>query len=436
MPLHPKKTLRIATGGVQTGDYTMVIGYPGRVNRYSSSFAVKQQADISAPIQAHYRMEQMKILDRWMNSDPKIRLKYADYYFSLSNVQEIREGEAYCYNRFRVPEVKAETQDKPLQEWIDADPARKAEYGNLLERVEQLMDEYDPRVEKDIFKFALGEFYSKVDREFQGDFFREVYDSFKGDVAAAADSLWDNSVFGDHGKLRKALHEPHPTEFYTDDPLYKYASSINIVPLNKKKAEIGEETTASLEALYKKALYLMREDKGVAQYPDANSTMRLTYGTVGPISPADAVTVDDHTSTEGILEKYRPNEYIFSLKPEIKALYEARNWGRWADKKSGKMYVNFISDNDITGGNSGSPVMNAEGDLVGLAFDGNKEGLTSDMYYDPVMNKCICVDIRYVMWILDEYMGMDYLFDELTFVPDKPSLHKAGRRNAGGKRVR
>ena len=134
VPLHPKKTLRIATGGVQTGDYTMVIGYPGRVNRYSSSFAVKQQADISAPIQAHYRMEQMKILDRWMNSDPKIRLKYADYYFSLSNVQEIREGEAYCYNRFRVPEVKAETQDKPLQEWIDADPARKAEYGNLVER--------------------------------------------------------------------------------------------------------------------------------------------------------------------------------------------------------------------------------------------------------------------------------------------------------------
>ena len=496
VPLHPKKTLRIATGGVQTGDYTMVIGYPGRVNRYSSSFAVRQQADITAPIQAHYRMEQMKILDRWMNSDPKIRLKYADYYFSLSNVQEIREGEAYCYNRFKVPEVKAETQDKPLQEWIDADPDRKAEYGNLverlgakydavkdveaqlnyyretyvrafrlnrminvivrygkdrdkaglpvaavadstklLERVEQLMEEYDPRVEKDIFKFALGEFYSKVDREFQGNFFREVYDSFKGDVAAAADSLWDNSVFSDHERLRKALHEPHPTEFYTDDPLYKYASGINIVPLNKKKAEIeGEETTANLEALYKKALYYMREDKGVAQYPDANSTMRVTYGTVGPISPADAVTVADHTSTEGILEKYRPNEYIFSLKPEIKALYEARDWGRWADKATGKMCVNFLSDNDITGGNSGSPVLNAEGDLVGLAFDGNKEGLTSDMYYDPVMNKCISVDIRYVMWILEKYMGMDYLFDELTFVPDKASLHKAGRRNADKKR--
>lgn len=180
----------------------------------------------------------------------------------------------------------------------------------------------------------------------------------------------------------------------------------------------------------------MREDKGIAQYPDANSTMRVTYGTVGPISPADAVTVDDHTSTAGILEKYRPNEYIFSLKPGIKALYEAQDWGRWADKQTGKMYVNFLSDNDITGGNSGSPVLNAEGDLVGLAFDGNKEGLTSDMYYDPVMNKCISVDIRYVMWILDKYMGMDYLFDELTFVPDKPSLHKSGRRNADKKRVK
>ena len=135
VPLHPQKTLRIATGGVSTGDYTMVIGYPGRVNRYSSSFAVKQQADIAAPIQAHYRMEQMKILDRWMNSDPAIRLKYADHYFSLSNVQEIREGEAYCYNRFKVPELKAAAQDAPLQEWIDADPQRKAEYGNLIERL-------------------------------------------------------------------------------------------------------------------------------------------------------------------------------------------------------------------------------------------------------------------------------------------------------------
>ena len=106
------------------------------------------------------------------------------------------------------------------------------------------------------------------------------------------------------------------------------------------------------------------------------------------------------------------------------------------DHGTGKMYVNFLSDNDITGGNSGSPVLNAEGDLVGLAFDGNKEGLTSDMYYDPVMNKCISVDIRYVMWILDKYMGMDYLFDELTFVPDKPSLHKSGRRNADRKRVK
>lgn len=498
VPLHPKKTLRIATGGVRTGDYTMVIGYPGRVNRYSSSFAVKQAAEISCPIQAYYQKKQMEILDRWMNSDPEIRLKYADRYFSLSNVQEIREGEAYTYTRFRVPEVKAETQDRPLQEWIDADPARKAEYGNLVERlgskyeavadmerqlnyyretyvrtfrlnrminiiirygkdrdkaglppapvadsaklverVDQLYGELDLRVEKDIFKYALGEFYRTVDRGFQGDFFRGVYDSFGGDVAAAADSIWNNSVFSDMDRLHKAFSEPHPTEFYTSDPLYKYASSINIVPLNKKKAEIeGEESVAKLEAAYKKALYLMREDKGIAQYPDANSTMRVTYGTVGPISPADAVTVDDHTSTAGILEKYRPNEYIFSLKPGIMALYEAQDWGRWADKQTGKMYVNFLSDNDITGGNSGSPVLNAEGDLVGLAFDGNKEGLTSDMYYDPVMNKCISVDIRYVMWILDKYMGMDYLFDELTFVPDKPSLHKSGRRKADRKRVK
>lgn len=478
VPLHPKKTLRIATGGVRTGDYTMIMGYPGRVNRYSSSFAVEQTANVVNPIQAFYRKKQMEIIDGWMNKDPKIRLQYADYYFMLSNVQEIREGETYCYNRFGVPAIKAASQDAPLQAWIDADPARKAEYGNLIERlgkkyedlkwietqlnyyretyarafrlnkilnttvrcckdrakkglpvgsiadstglvdrINKWYSEYDFRVEKDIFKYALGEFYSHLDKKFQGEFFPEMYERYNGDTDAIADYIWDNSIFTDLEKINKAMNEVHDAAFYEADPLYKYATSIKILPLNKEKDRIeGKESLSSLEAKYKKALYQMRLEQGVPQYPDANSTMRITYGTVGPISPADAVTVADHTSTEGILEKYKPSEYIFTLKPEIKALYDARDWGRWGDKETGKMFVNFLSDNDITGGNSGSPVLNADGDLVGLAFDGNKEGLASDMYFDPVMNKCISVDIRFVMWILEKYMGMNYLFDELTFV--------------------
>lgn len=244
-------------------------------------------------------------------------------------------------------------------------------------------------------------------------------------------------MFTDIEKANKAFTEPHEAAFYEADPLYKYATSIKILPLNKEKDRIeGKESLSSLEGKYKKALYQMRLEQGVPQYPDANSTMRITYGTVGPISPADAVTVADHTSTEGILEKYRPSEYIFSLKPEIKALYDARDWGRWGDKETGKMFVNFLSDNDITGGNSGSPVLNADGDLVGLAFDGNKEGLASDMYFDPKMNKCISVDIRYVMWILEKYMGMDYLFDELTFVDNTTSKVTAQRAGKNIKSAR
>ncbi len=121
----------------------------------------------------------------------------------------------------------------------------------------------------------------------------------------------------------------------------------------------------------------------------------------------------ERSTVRGILEKYDPDRYIYSLKPRLKALYEARDWGRWADPSTGELYINFVTDNDITGGNSGSPVLNGKGELIGLAFDGNKESLAGDTYYDPVMNKCVCVDIRYVLWILDKYAGMEHIVAEM-----------------------
>ena len=156
-------------------------------------------------------------------------------------------------------------------------------------------------------------------------------------------------------------------------------------------------------------------DKGVPQYPDANSTMRLTYGTVGPVSPADGKFFDDKSTNAGILEKYDPTDYEFHINDRQLQLLKGRDWGKWIDK-DGSMHVNFISNNDITGGNSGSPVMNAKGELVGLAFDGNKESLCGDSYFHPEYNKCVNVDIRYVLWILDKYAGMNYLFNEIEII--------------------
>ena len=166
--------------------------------------------------------------------------------------------------------------------------------------------------------------------------------------------------------------------------------------------------------LYTHALYKMRLDKEIVQYPDANSTMRITYGTVGGIEPRDGVSCDWKTTPAGIIEKYNPDNYEFRLNDRQYLLYRRGNWGKWGfgkDKKT--MYVNFLTDNDITGGNSGSPVLNAKGEIIGLAFDGNKESMASDVWYMPGYNKCVCVDIRYVLWTLDCYAGMSHIIEEL-----------------------
>ena len=158
----------------------------------------------------------------------------------------------------------------------------------------------------------------------------------------------------------------------------------------------------------------MRLEKGVVQYPDANSTMRITYGTVGGYEPRDGVICDWKTTPAGLLEKFNPVDYDFYLNDRQYLLYSAGQWGRWGFGPEGKdMYVNFLTDNDITGGNSGSPVLNSKGELIGLAFDGNKESLASDAIWTEGYNKCVCVDIRFILWTLDRYAGMTRIIEEL-----------------------
>jgi hypothetical protein len=186
--------------------------------------------------------------------------------------------------------------------------------------------------------------------------------------------------------------------------------------LNMRLRKLGSE--------YTHALYEMNIDKGRMQYPDANSTMRISYGTVGTLEPYDAIECSWHSTTAGLLQKYNPDDYNFRLGEKQKQLLDSGDWGRWGVKEGrgkkshSKLYVDFITDNDITGGNSGSPVLNAKGELIGLAFDGNKESLASDNYYTPGYNKCVCVDIRSVLWTLDKYAGMNRIMKELT-ISDK-----------------
>ena len=412
VPMHPKKILKVSQSGLRDGDFTMVIGYPGRTNRFASSYAVEEIVQVQNPIQAQFRLDQMKIIDKWMNEDMAVRLKYADRYFSLSNVQEIREGEIYCYNRFGVVDAKR-AEEQQLQKWLGPSDLiyRLGEkydqvaginqqivyfqetlvrgtnlfrYANALSRgdsviVKRELEKLDMRVERDLLRYSLRQFFKYVHPEYWGDYLTDLHARYAGDVDAML-----NEVFDGH--------------------LYDALSSCRIVAFNTKRDQIEAGVSKnSLEREFKDAVYRMKLARKQPMYPDANSTMRITYGKVRPIRPRDAVSLASLTHGDGILEKYDPDDYEFTLKPEFRELLE----------KNRSIPVNFLTDNDITGGNSGSPVLNARGELVGLAFDGNKESLAGDTYFVDSMNRCICVDIRYVLWLLSEYAHADNLLSEI-----------------------
>ena len=500
VPLKPEARLRVSTEGYKPGDFTMVIGYPGRTNRYSSSAEVDFDEKVTLPVSNRIRGEQMEIINRWMNTDPSIRLKYSDYYFGLSNVQELNCGKEKNIRRFDVVGKKA-AEEKELQAWIDADPARKAEWGsiipllnekyaavedaerdityyretlvrgttisrmmsrlNMLKREvlnknhirmhtfidkggpdsteieccrrfrfcgrdydairKSLLNDYEeiiPEVEKDLFKYSVREYYANIDSSVLGPYQKELLAQYTGDDGkcdfdAMTDWMWENSFMTDRAKLEAFVTQEHTLDEYFADPMFRFFQDVRIITLNRRVSAIeGTPTILSLDREYTHAKYRKSLEDGLAQYPDANSTMRITYGTVGDIEPYDGVKWSWHSTSAGILEKYDPSSYEFNLDSRQKALLEKDDWGRWA-AKDGRMYVNFLTDNDITGGNSGSPVMNAKGELIGLAFDGNKESLASDVYYVDGYTKCVCVDIRYVLWVLENYAGMGYILDEI-----------------------
>ncbi len=452
VPMKPKAKLKISLDGYEAGDYTMVIGYPGSTNRYSSSFETNFNEILRHPISNGIRGRQMEIIKAWMDKEPAVRLKYADYYFSLSNVQELYSGEVECLGRFNVVEKK-EAIERELQEWIEASPERAARWGNLLNDLKMkylaveygernmnyfretvtrgtriarvfyrkspkaMMREYeaiDLRVEKDLFKFAVKEFYSNFDHALLGDYHKALLAEYP-DYEKLAEAVWSGSILTDEGRVKELSAEGKTGADCVDDPLYRFFQEMKVKNINDLIAEAeGEPKRRDLNREYTHALYQMRLEKGGPQYPDANSTMRVTFGTVGGYSPRDGVSLDWKTTPAGIMEKYDPSDYDFTLDERQLELYSSGDWGRWSFGADGlNMNVNFLTDNDITGGNSGSPVLNSRGELIGLAFDGNKESLSSDLWCEAEYNKCVCVDIRWVLWTLDKYAGMSRIIEEI-----------------------
>ena len=409
-PLQSPWHLRVSQSGYREGDYAMVIGYPGRTDRYSSSYKVDYLTRVERPVTNRIRGNQMEIVRKWMDADPAVRAKYSDWFFSLSNVQEMQEGEVQCVKRFGVvDEKRALEKNLPadiLQGLSDEYAAiedierQKAFYRETIVRGMRItptmlrmanakdderrmelyrrdITELDPRVEKDLIAYALEEYFGNLPAGVVGHRQDSLRKAFSGDFKALAAHLWENPY-----------------------ALMDFVTEVKIGDFNARERHTGDLT--ELARRYTRALYHEREAGGVVQYPDANSTMRLTYGVVSALEPWDAVYTSWYSTPRGLREKYDPAQHDFALPADfVTAL----------DRYDGP--VNFLTDNDITGGNSGSPVLNARGELIGLAFDGNKESLASDVSYTPDYNKCVCVDIRYVLWILRDYVGLDRVIAEI-----------------------
>jgi hypothetical protein len=472
VPLKPKRYLNVSIKERNPGDFAMILGYPGRTNRYMTSWEVNEQLQIVHPDRIKIRGIKQEIWMKDMQADQKVNIQYSAKYSGSSNYWKYSIGQKKSLEKLNV-KAKKEELESQFASWIAASPERKEKYGEALNMIKgaiegrasyynalqylnecmagcellsmnrgvnnlitalkandnqkitdavtqiknQAADFYkDYNVATDIksMKAMMNLYRSDIPSQFLPDFYTNIVDKkFKGSIDKYVDNLFAKSVFASEDKLNAFLSKP-VLKVIENDPVYVTTSSIYKTAADVAKG--SSQFDAALitgKRLWIAALMEMVPEK--TQYPDANSTMRLSYGTVKDYDPRDAVTYKYFTTLQGVVEKYKPGDYEFDLPKRLIDLNNKKEFGRYGSSK-GYMPACFLTTNDITGGNSGSPVMNANGELIGLAFDGNWESMSGDIAYEPELQRTIVVDIRYVLWIMDIYAGAKNLVDEMTVV--------------------
>lgn len=475
VPYKPKHFLPISLKGYKENDFAFVMGYPGSTSRYITAAETQFTTDVTNSIRIKVRGAKQDIWKKYMNNDDQIRIQYASKYARSSNYWKYSIGQNRGLARLGVVEKKKAI-EKEYLDWCKQDPDRNKKYGNAL----SVIDDYFNTIAKDaeaynyiyetffagaeIIRFALqakslydmlllqdsdpedivkkrdklittaNSFYKdynvdvdrhttkemiklfmgSVDEKFYPEFIvKEVKGKYKGNVDKYVDDMFAKSLFANKEKLEQKISTLKATDLAKDMAFVASCSAYDTYLSCIERAEVDELKFHEGMRLFVDGIMQMNPDKLFAS--DANSTMRLTYGTIYGYKPADAVWYDFKTTLDGVMEKENPNEREFNVPAKLKEIYYTKNYGEYGNP-DGTMTVCFTTNNDITGGNSGSPVINAEGQLIGLAFDGNWEAMSGDIAFETELQKCIAVDIRYVLLILDKMAGAQNLIDEMTFV--------------------
>ncbi len=473
VPLKPRRFLPVSIKGVKDGDYAMIMGYPGRTNRYRTSTEIKFIMDVVNKVRIDVREKKLDVIKSYMETSQKARIQYSSKYAASSNYFKYSIGQNKGLQNLNVI-AKKQAEEADFAKWVAASPERTAKYGKALEmidsayqdledetaqqylaeallggpeifimayraralyslmenpqgnadRIRQAADnlsamtdeyfkDYDAATDQKLAEVLMKLYSERVSRKYYPGFYSVILSKYKGDFGKYAAKMFASSVFGDPAKLSAFLQNPSRKVLDKDLAFLAAGDIFDLLRVIGMEVEKSSPRLEEGRHLLVKGLMEMNPEKTF--YPDANSTMRVTYGNIGSYSPQDGVIYKETTTVQGYLQKEIPGDDEFDVPARMKELILARDFGRYADE-SGELETCFISNNDITGGNSGSPVINGNGELIGIAFDGNWEAMSGDIAFEPDIQRTICVDIRFVLWVVDKFAGASNLIREMTII--------------------
>ena len=478
IPYTPKHHLPIQLDGVDNGDYTMIFGFPGSTDRFLTSFGIQEALEQTNPTIVQIRSEKLAIMKSGMDANKKTKIQYASKYAGTSNYWKYYIGQSRGLKRMKVYDKKVEIENE-FTDWVNSgDEQRYEKFGNTLSLIEEAYDQnrelnisrtylneaifqgaeimyfsfimnrklaniptdkeektmfmneireeaqefyknYNSTIDEELFSAMLEMYYYNVPQNQHPSVFKKIEKQLLGfkalDFDYYAKDVFRKSVFSSEDKFLTFLENPYNIKLERD-PAYATMMSVYDYYIENHYAQ-RKSVRAKLDEGNRLFIAGLREmNPDGKYYPNANSTMRVTYGNVGDYDPGDAMHYDFYTTIDGIIEKEDPTNDEFIVPGKLKELYEIGDYGQYADE-NGNLRINFISNNDITGGNSGSPVINAWGEIVGTAFDGNWEAMSGDIAFENEIQRTISVDIRYTMFIIDKFAGATHLIDEMTIAP-------------------